>query len=126
MEITKIVKILEENNFKYTLKNDVIVLNLEFSQNVIIDLSNAEKIIISDELANWNFLTGCIKMRLKSAMVYNFILLVVFGFICQYASFINQNYTSLFLVFITWIVLFTTFYLIKLESFKLQLIALTK
>lgn len=126
MEINKITAILEENNYKYTVRNEVIVLHLDFSQNVIIDLSNSRKIIISDELTNWNFLTGCIKMSLKNAMIYNFILLLFFGFFCQYAELINQNYTNLFLTFITWVLLFTTFYLIKLESFKLQFIALTK
>lgn len=121
-----ILKILEENNYKYTLKNDLIIVQLEFAQNVILDFSNPQKSIITDQLVNWNFLTGAIKMSLKNAMLYNFILLIFFWFFCQYAETINQNYTSLLLIFIGWIILFTTFYLIKLESFKLQLITLTK
>lgn len=126
MELNKITKILEENNYKYKVKNQIIVVSLEFSQNVVFDLSNSSKIIISDELANWNFLTGCIKMNLKNAILYNFILLIFFGFFCQYAAFIDYNFTSLLLTFIAWVLLFSIFYLIKLESFKLQFKILTK
>lgn len=126
MELNKITKILEENNYKYKVKNQIIVVSLEFSQNVVIDLSNSSKIVISDELANWNFLTGCIKMSLKNAFLYNFIGLLFFGFFCQYAAFINYNFASLFLTFIAWILLFSVFYLVKLESFKVQFKVLTK
>jgi hypothetical protein len=126
MELNKITKILEENNYKYKVKNQIIIVSLEFSQNVVIDLSNSSKIIIYDNLDNWNFLTGCIKMNLKNAILYNFILLIFFGFFCQYAAFIDYNFTSLLLTFIAWVLLFSTFYLIKLESFKLQFKILTK
>lgn len=126
MELNKITKILEENNYKYKVKNQIIIVSLEFSQNVVIDLSNSSKIIISDHLANWNFLTGCIKMSLKNAFLYNFMLLLFFGFFCQYAAFIDYNFTSLLLTFIAWVLLFSMFYLIKLESFKLQFKILTK
>jgi hypothetical protein len=126
MEINKITEILEENNYKYQVKNQVIVVSLDLSQNVVIDLSNSSKIIISDYLNNWNFLTGCIKMSLKNAILYNFVLLLFFGFFCQYTEFIDYNFTSLLLTFIAWILLFSIFYLIKLESFKLQLTVLIK
>lgn len=126
MELNKIIKLLEEHNYKYKVKNQVIVVSLEFSQNVVIDLSNASKIVISDDLVNWNFLTGCIKMSLKNAILYNFVLLIFFGFFCQYAAFIEYNFTSLLLTFIAWVLLFSIFYLIKLESFKLQFKILTK
>ncbi|RUT71735.1 hypothetical protein D0817_03360 [Flavobacterium cupreum] len=126
MELNKIIKILEEHNYKYKVKNQIIVVSLEFSQNVVIDLSNSSKIVISDDLVNWNFLTGCIKMSLKNAILYNFVLLIFFGFFCQYAAFIDYNFTSLLLTFIAWVLLFSVFYLIKLESFKLQFKILTK
>lgn len=126
MELNKITEILEENNYKYQVKNQVIVVSLDLSQNVVIDLSNSSKIIISDYLNNWNFLTGCIKMSLKNAILYNFVLLLFFGFFCQYTEFIDYNFTSLLLTFIAWILLFSIFYLIKLESFKLRLTVLIK
>lgn len=126
MELNKITKILEENNYKYKVKNQIIVVSLEFSQNVIIDLSDSSKIIISDNFDNWNFLTGYIKMSLKNAILYNFVLLIFFGFFCQYAAFIDYNFTCLLLTFIAWVLLFSIFYLVKLESFKLQFKIMTK
>lgn len=126
MELNKIVETLEKHNYKYELRNKTIIVTLEFSQNVMIDLSNPSKIIISDYLVNWNFLTGCIKMSLKNAILYNFILLLFFGFFCQYTQFTGYQLTNLLMTFMGWVLLFSTFYLIKLESFKLQLITITK
>ncbi len=126
MELNKITQILDENNFKYAVKKEAVIVFFEFSQNVVIDLSNPSKIIISDYLSNWNFLTGCLKMSLKNAFLYNFILLLFFGFFCQYTAFVSYDFTNLLLTLIAWILLFSTFYLIKLESFKLQFTAMRK
>lgn len=121
MELNKIIEILEKYDYKYKLKRDTIIVTLEFSQNVVIDLSNPSKIIVSDYLESWNFLTGGIKMSLKNAILYNFFLLLFFGFLCQYLEFTGNSLTNLFLTFIGWVLLFSTFYLIKLEGFKLQI-----
>lgn len=121
MKSNEIITFLQNHNYTYTSNNKTITVNLELAQNVLIDVSNPEKIILKDELVFWNFLTGAIKMSLKNAIVYNFILILLFGFLCHYLEFTNQNYTNLFLILISWILLFSTFYLIKLESFKLQL-----
>lgn len=126
MELNKIIETLDKYDYKYNLKNNTITVNLEFSQNVVIDLSNPSKIIISDYLVSWNFLTGGIKMNLKNAILYNFFLLLFFGFLCQYLQFTGNSLTNLFLTFIGWVLLFSTFYLIKLEGFKLQLKTIIK
>jgi len=126
MELNKIIEILEKYDYKYKLKRDTIIVTLEFSQNVVIDLSNPSKIIVSDYLESWNFLTGGIKMSLKNAILYNFFLLLFFGFLCQYLQFTGNSLTNLFLTFIGWVLLFSTFYLIKLEGFKLQLKTIIK
>ncbi|SCY25364.1 hypothetical protein SAMN02927916_1623 [Flavobacterium anhuiense] len=126
IELNKTVEMLEKFNYKYKLRNSTITVTLDFSQNVVIDLSNPSKIIIRDHLENWNFLTGCIKMSLKNAILYNFILLLFFGFLCQYLQFTGNSLTNLFLTFMGWILLFSTYYLIKLEGFKLQLKTIIK
>lgn len=125
MKSDEIIKFLEKYNYRYTLKQDLITVHLEFSQNVIIDLSRPEKVLISDQLVGWNFLTGVIKMSLKNALVYNFVLTVFFGFLCQYSEFSGHNFTNLFLTLIGWVLIFSVFYLIKLESFKLQIVKST-
>ncbi|UWY26328.1 hypothetical protein N4T20_11460 [Flavobacterium sp. TR2] len=126
IELNKTVEMLEKFNYKYKLNSSYITVTLEFSQNVVIDLSNPSKIIISDYLENWNFLTGCIKMSLKNAILYNFFLLLFFGFLCQYLQFTGSSLTNLLLTFMGWVLLFSTYYLIKLEGFKLQLKTIVK
>lgn len=126
MEVTTITTILEQNNYNYSIKNEVITIKLDFAQNVIIDLSNSQKTIITDKLSGWNFLTGCINMSLKNAILYNFVLILFFGFLSQYVTLINQNITSLLILLIGWVLIFVAYYTVKLESFKLQFFALTK
>ena len=122
MKADEIVVLLQKYNYSYIQKNEILTVSLDFSQNVIIDLTNVDKVIISDQLVSWNFLTGGIKMSLKNALIYNFILMFIFGFLCQYVMFLDQNFVNFFLVFISWILLFSTFYLIKFESFRRQVV----
>ncbi len=63
-------------------------------------------------------------MSLKNAMIYNFIGGIVTG-ILFFALGINKPETNLitfYLIFILWVLLFTVYYLNKLESFKIQII----
>jgi hypothetical protein len=95
---------------------------LELAQQVTIEFDVPNKIIIKDKLVGWNFLTEMITMSLKNAFIYNFVGLILFGFICLYSDTENGiNLIVLFLAVITWIILFSGFYLIKLEGFKNQI-----
>ncbi|MEI6695227.1 MAG: hypothetical protein WCO13_04075 [Bacteroidota bacterium] len=129
MNKEKVKQFLDKYEFKYSEKENFITVKLELAQQVEIDFNKPNKIIIKDKLVGWNFLTGMIGMSLKNALIYNFIGIMLFGFICLYAEIMSDNilnFLSLFLVFISWIVLFTSFYLIKLEIFKSQIINWTK
>jgi hypothetical protein len=101
---------------------------LELAQLVTIEFDVPNKIIIKDKLIGWNFLTEMITMSLKNASIFNFVGLILFGFICLYCENTENgiNLIVLFLVFITWIILFSGFYLIKLEGFKNQIMNWTK
>ncbi|NRT13649.1 TM2 domain-containing membrane protein YozV [Flavobacterium sp. 14A] len=67
-------------------------------------------------------------MSLKKAFIYNFVGTILFGILSIYSE--NKenglNLLGMFLVFITWIILFSTYYIVKLESFKNQIINWTK
>jgi hypothetical protein len=97
-------------------------MKMSFSQNIIIDLFVPEKVIITDKLVSWNFLTGANKMSLKGALLYNFIALIFFGSFCQYLQLFNHNYTGFLILFVAWVLLSSFFYLIKLESLRQKLI----
>lgn len=118
MKINEIKEVLEKLNYNCFLNDQLLTVKLDFSHNVMIDFSNPDKIIMKDKLVSWNFLTGGVVMSLKNAIIYNFVLLLLFGLFCQYLEFLENNYLSLLLIFSTWILIFTSFYLIKMESFK--------
>ena len=124
MNNEKIKNLLDKYSYNYTEENQKIKVTLDFSHQILIDFSQQNKIIISDKLVHWNFLTGGIAMSLKNAMIYNFVGTILFGFFCLYEATKPNNisYICLYLIYITWIVLFSSFYLVKSESFKQQLI----
>ena len=128
MEKQKVLNFLNKYNFNYSEKNNSIFVKLELAQQIIIEFDEPNKIIIKDKLIGWNFLTGMIEMSLKNAFIYNFIGTLLFGILCLYSE--NKesgmNIIGMFLVFTTWVILFSGFYNVKLESFKNQLINWTK
>jgi hypothetical protein len=128
MEKEKVLNFLDKYDYSYSEKDNSIFVKLELAQQVTIEFDVPNKIIIKDKLIGWNFLTGIITMSLKNAFIYNFVGLILFGFICLYSENTEKgiNLIVLFLVFITWIILFSGFYLIKLEGFKNQIMNWTK
>lgn len=128
MEKEKIRKFLDKYNYKFSEKDNFIIVQLEFSQRIKIDFDKPNKIEFNDKLVGWNFLTGMIEMNLKNALIWNFVGTIIFGIFCLVTENIinGLNIIPLFLIFITWVVLFTGFYNIKLENFKTQLINWTK
>jgi hypothetical protein len=128
MEIEKVLNFLDKYDYSYSEKDNSIFVKLELAQQVTIEFDVPNKIIIKDKLIGWNFLTGMITMSLKNAFIYNFVGLILLGFICLYSENTENgiNLIVLFLVFITWIILFSGFYLIKLEGFKNQIMNWTK
>jgi len=124
MEKEKLLTFLKKFGYKYSEKNKSVIVSLDFAQKVIINFEDNEKIKISDKLTGWNFLTGLIEMSLKNAMVYNFIGGIIVG-ILFFGLEINipeTNFITFYLVLILWVILFTVYYLNKLESFKIQVI----
>jgi hypothetical protein len=128
MNKENVITFLEKYDYNYYNKNNIIIVKLELAQQVTIDFDEPNKIIIKDKLIGWNFLTGMIAMSLKNALLYNFVGLIILGFVCLYSQNTENriNLVVLFLVFIAWIILFSGFYLIKIESFKTQLMNFTK
>ena len=128
MEKQKVLNFLNKYNFNYSEKNNSIFVKLELAQQIIIEFDEPNKIIIKDKLIGWNFLTGMIEMSLKNAFIYNFVGTILFGILCLYSE--NKengmNLIGMFLVFTTWVILFSGFYIVKLESFKNQLMNWTK
>ncbi|MDG1194756.1 MAG: hypothetical protein P8N27_04525, partial [Polaribacter sp.] len=97
MEIEKNEKLLKQFNYKFIRKRNKLIIKMGFSQTMTIDFTNSEKIVISNKLVGWNFLSGIIEMSLMNAILYNFIavLLVTFLF-----AFIDFEIVGIKLIFI--------------------------
>ena len=125
MEIEKTKQLLNKFDYKFEKKNNQIIVKLDLAQRIIIDFSNPEKIKITDKLVGWNFLTGLIKMSIKNATIYNFIGALVLTIMFAYFDLESDgiNLIFFFLGFIVWVILWTTFYLIKAENIKRTLMS---
>ena len=125
MGIDKTEELLKRFDYKYQKKNNEIIIKLAFSQRIIIDFSDAEKVKITDKLVGWNFLTGLIEMNIKNATLYNFIGATIMTFLFLYIDLESDgiNLLYFFLLFIIWVLLWTIFYLVRAENTKRMLIS---
>ncbi len=124
MGIDKTEQLLKKFDYKFKRKDTEIVIHLPYSQRVIVDFSDPEKIRITDKLVGWNFLTGLIEMSIKSAFLYNFIGSILFTFLAVYVDVENIGITLVYfyLAFMFWVLLWTMYYLVKAENLKQTLI----
>lgn len=120
MRIEKTEDLLKRFDYKYQKTSNEIIIKLAFSQRVIIDFSDPDKVKIKDQLVGWNFLTGLIQMSITSATLFNFIgvLLVTFLFMYLNIWYDGINLLLIFLLFLMWLVFWTLFYLVKAENLK--------
>lgn len=123
MDKNIIINYLTKYDFKYAVNSEKITVNLDFAQEVILDFSEPNKMKINDQLTGWNLLTGLIPMTLKHAIIYNFIVAVLVGILFVNIEDGNSglNFIPFYLSMLLWILLFSGYYLVKLENFKTQI-----
>ncbi|MEM9391539.1 MAG: hypothetical protein AAGA02_13765 [Bacteroidota bacterium] len=125
MGLEKTEYLLNKFGYSFTKKNNVIQIKMDFAQRLFIRFSESGQIIIKDKLVGWNFLTGLIEMNLKNAFLYNFVSALLITVLMAY-FFVEEGITYVvffYLIFITWLLLWTTYYLLKAESIKRVLIS---
>jgi hypothetical protein len=125
MGIDKTEELLKRFDYRFERKNNELIIKMDFSQIMIIDFSDSEKIKIKDKLVEWNFLTGLIEMSIKNATLYNFIAAMVITFLFVFLDYKSDklNLIFFFLAVIIWLLLWTIFYLVKAENLKRILIS---
>lgn len=124
MDKNEIINFLNKYDYKYSVNAENIIVSLDFAQKVTLDFSQPNKLKITDKLTGWNFLTGLISMSLKNAIIYNFVCAVIIGIIFINLQIENSEFNLIpfYLVIMLWILIFSGYYLIKLENFKSQII----
>jgi hypothetical protein len=124
MEKEKILEFLKKYDYKFHEEDQKIVVKLDFSQRVNLDFSEDDKMKITDKLIGYNFLTGLLSISLKNAVIYNsimcFFALVILSLLNLKGM--GNNLVIIFGFIMIQHFLFSLYYLIKLESFKIQLI----
>lgn len=124
MEKEKTIEFLKKYDYKFHEEDQKIVVKLDFSQRVYLDFSEDDKMKITDKLIGYNLLTGLLSISFKNAVIYNSIMCFFTLFIVSILNFkgMGNNLLIIFGFIMIQYLLFSPYYLIKLESFKIQLI----
>jgi len=121
---TTIKNHLERFGYDYTDHGEILTVRMGFSLQVVIDLSDPEKVRLIDRLKGWNFLTGIIETNLKRAMIFNTIGLIAVALIFILLTGFVVDSAILIIIFTAlmgYILLWSLFYLTKAENFKQKL-----
>ena len=103
-------------------------IEMGHSHKILIEFSDDDKISMSDKLTSWNPLSGILNISLRDAVIWQsvsiflswLLLLIVFSslnFGIEYFEFVTMVLVGMCGFAILW----STYYLIKLESFKITL-----
>ena len=123
-----ITNYLNKFNYDFTEMEEKVVVKLDFSLEILIDLSIPDKINISDRLKSKNFLSWPFSMSIKGTMLYNFIFsfIVMLLFLGLRNSYNNFVLTLVVIFAAFWNLYWLIYYLIKAENFRKEIIYLTK
>lgn len=124
MNIENLAKKLKKYNYKHTVTEQKIVVNLGLSQRVEITKTDDEKVEIKDKLAPWNPISGFGTHSLRWGVLYYtiFTLLLFFILVYQYGFLDKSVLFVAFIVQLIYVFFWITYYSIRLESFKQQLV----
>jgi len=128
MSKEKALNFLDTFDYQYEIQASEIIVYLDLHQKVILNFSPENNIRISDKLTRWNFLTGIVEMKLKQAILYNFFgcLIVSFLFMWIFHEGNNLFLLPFLLIIFLWIVFFSFYYQLQLESFKTRILIYMK
>jgi hypothetical protein len=115
---------LNKYNYRYKEQFDKITVNLDSSLEIEIDYSEEDKVILTDKLRGYNMLTGVWSMSVRSSIIFNMIISFIYLLLFTYMRYIlHKPFVGLlillmFIVGMGWIILWTSYSLIKSENFK--------
>jgi len=121
----KIITKLIRYRIKFDDYEKSLNIKMGYSHEILIKFSDDNKISMSDKLTSWNPLSGILNISLRNAMILQsvsiflswLLLLIVFSsfkFGIEYFEFVTMVLVGMWGFSILW----STYYLIKLESFK--------
>ena len=121
----QVLAYLEKYKYQYEEHGRAVKVKLDLSQHVTITFSDDGKMCFEDQLVGWNFLTGFIPAKLKTALIVNSIF--VAGLIVLTMLLIAQeNSRNLIWFAVAGIAFFLScmfYYTLQLKSFKSKIIS---
>ncbi|NPA68074.1 MAG: hypothetical protein GXO50_05635 [Chlorobi bacterium] len=117
---------LERYNYAYSEKEHSLDINLGFSQYLIVDFAREGKVTFKDKLRGWNFITGFFDTNYKTAVLYQtiglFFAVILMIVLSSYSENVKFPFVFLLTGMSAWIIIWSFYYLIKLENMKKQII----
>lgn len=117
MNIENTEGFLKKFDYKFQKQNQSLIIKMDYALTVLIDFSNPEKVLISDKLNTYNFLTGILQMSIKKAVLFNMVFTLLLS-IC--IALINLNIGIIVFFGLTF---WGVFYVSKFENLKYILIS---
>lgn len=116
MKLENTEDFLRKFDYDYEKRDKELIVNMEYSQKVLVNFSNPENIVMTNKLTGWNFLTGVFTMSIKNAVLFN----LIAGFIlsCMIALYDFKSGTFFFLGILFWVLVWFAFYHSKFDTLK--------
>lgn len=115
---------LTKFDYKFIERHNTINVKLGFSLEVEIEFTDDNKLLIKDRLKNWYLLTGVFEMSVKSSLIFNalfalfYAIIFIFMQITSESKLIETVTLFVLLIGIFWILLWTPYFLLKVENFR--------
>ena len=107
---------LKKFDYNYERHDNALIVDMEFSQKILVDFSNPESVVMINKLKGWNFLTGIIPSSIKNAILLN---LIIGGILSLLISLYDTKAGAFFFLgLLFWVLVWFTFYHSKFN--KLQ------
>ncbi|MBP0904495.1 hypothetical protein ACFSKN_11390 [Mariniflexile gromovii] len=107
---------LKKFDYNYEKRDKALIIDMEFSQKVMVDFSNPESIVMTNKLKGWNFLTGIIPSSIKNAVFLNLVLGIILSLLISLYD--TQAGVFFFLGLMFWVLVWFTFYHSKFNNLQ--------
>ncbi|GAA3559511.1 hypothetical protein GCM10022395_08060 [Snuella lapsa] len=116
MDLKNTETFLKMFDYKYEIHNQILIVNLNFSQKVLIDVSDPKNPVFTHRLTAWNFLSGMVSTSVKRAL---FFYLIIGSTWSTYLAVYKQE-TGIYVLFaiMLWGILWSLFYFHKFQNLK--------
>ena len=120
-----VIRNLEKFSFNYSEQNDKVLVQEDYSLQMLIDFSNPDKVKIDCRLKGFNWIIWPFELSLKGLMLYQVIGSTLAAILLILWSSYGMNSFILTMIFLFGMflnLLWTIYYIVKAEFFKLQVL----